>query len=87
MTKQECIDILRGRVDESLIDRDYPRLHRLVDAMNLVESGKIIDYSFLEDFGLRVTMDLPEHRLIEEQEDGSNIITHYQGDKKWITKE
>ena len=39
------------------------------------------------DLGLRLRNVLSTHRLIEEQEDGSKIITHYQGDKKWVTKE
>ena len=38
------------------------------------------------DLGLKLHNELTHNKLIEEQEDGSKVVTHFQGDKKWVTK-
>ena len=66
---------------------DADAAKQIREMMDLILLNKVKDYFLIEDFGLDLTMDLAEHKFIEERENGSKIITHYKGDKKWVTKE
>ena len=53
----------------------------------MIESGEVTNYELFEDIGIEIECEPSHHRLTEEQEDGSKKITHWQGDKKWVTFE
>ena len=54
---------------------------------NLLKRGITREEIIKWDLGLKLHNEPCHHKLIEEQEDGDKKITHFKGDKKWITYE
>ena len=85
--KEEILRILQGRLDNFLNKGKIDRIEPLVTLIKGIKNNTITNYEYLESVGLEVTCEPCHHKLIEEQEDGSKIITHFKGGKQWVTYE